>query len=81
MKNAGTGILFAAAGENPHCRKPVPLLLLALLLTLSCGCTTHSYYRDDGARITTKKFVGIPYLEKEERTITRPEGSEYRPVQ
>ena len=73
--------MFAAASENSQCRKPAPLLLLALMLTLSCGCTTHSYYQDDGARITIKKFVGIPYLEKEERTITRPEGSEYKPVQ
>jgi len=73
--------LFTAHGENPRCRKPVTLLLLVLILTLSCGCTTHSYVRDDGARITVKKFVGIPYLEQEERTITRQPGSEYSPVQ
>jgi len=72
MKYAGTGLLFAAPGENPQYRKPAPLLLLALMLTLSCGCTTHSYYQDDGAKITVKKFVGIPYLKKEERTTTRP---------
>ena len=72
MKYAVAGVLFAAHGDIPQCRKPVPLLLLVLMLTLSCGCTTHSYYQDDGARITVKKFVGIPYLEKEERTITRP---------
>ena len=54
---------------------------LALLLALSCGCTTHSYYQDDGAKITVKKFVGIPYLEKEERTVIRQEGSGSRPVQ
>ncbi len=72
MKYAVAGVLFAAPGENPRCRKLAPLLLLALMLTLSCGCTTHSYYQDDGAKITVKKFVGIPYLEKEERTITRP---------
>ena len=72
MKNKETGLLFAAASENPQYRKSVPLLLLALMLTLSCGCTTHSYMRDDGAKITVKKFVGIPYLEREERTITRP---------
>jgi hypothetical protein len=72
MKYAVAGVLFAAHGDNPQCRKPAPLLLLALMLTLSCGCTTHSHFRDDGAKITVKKFVGIPYLEKEERTITRP---------
>ncbi len=54
---------------------------LAFLLALSCGCTTHSYYQDDGAKVTVKKFVGIPYLEKEERKVIRQEGSEYRPVQ
>jgi hypothetical protein len=81
MKYGGTGVLFAVVGENPQCRKTVPLLLLALMLTLSCSCTTHSHVRDDGAMITVKKFVGIPYLEREERTITRPEGSEYRLVQ
>jgi hypothetical protein len=57
-------------------RQPVYLPLLALVLALSCGCTTNSYYQDDGAKITVKKFVGIPYLKKEERTVTRPTGSE-----
>lgn len=58
-----------------------PLLLMALTLPPICGCTTHSYIREDGAMITTKKIVGIPYLEREEKTTTRGPGSEYRPVQ
>lgn len=74
-------MLFTTAGKNLRRRSPVSLSLLALVLALSCGCTTHSHYRDDGAKVTVKKFVGIPYLEKEERTVIRPEGSGSRPVQ
>ncbi len=80
-KHRGAGLLIAVVGENLQFRKSVALLFLALMLPLSCGCTTHSYKRDDGAMITVKKIMGIPYLEKEERTITRPPGSEYRPLQ
>ena len=69
-------MLCTTAGKNLCHRPPV---LLALVLALSCGCTTHSYYQADGAKITIKKFVGIPYLEKEERTSTRPTSSEYIP--
>jgi hypothetical protein len=72
-------MLCTTAGKNLFRRPPVLLLLMSL--ALSCGCTTHSYYQDDGAKITVKKFVGIPYIKKEERSITRPEGSEYKPVQ
>jgi hypothetical protein len=45
-------------------------------LLTAAGCTTHSYYRDDGARLTVKKIAGIPYLEKEERTKVVAPGSE-----
>jgi hypothetical protein len=74
-------MLVTTAGKNLRHRPPVFLTLLVLVLALSCGCTTHSYYQDDGAKVTGKKFVGIPYLEKEERTSTRSTGSEYSPVQ
>lgn len=39
--------------------------LLLVLLMLVSGCTTHSYLREDGERVTVKKFLGIPYLEKD----------------
>ncbi len=74
-------MLFTTAGKNLRRSPAVCLPLLALALALSCGCTTHSHYQDDGAKITVKKFVGIPYLKKEERKVIRPEGSESRPVQ
>ena len=74
-------MLFKIARKNLNYRQSVCLPVLALVLALSSGCTTHSHYRDDGAKITVKKFVGIPYLEKEERTSTRQTGSEYKPVQ
>ena len=54
--------------------------MLAVMLALSGGCTTYSYYQDDGAKITVKKFLGIPYLEGEERTTTRQGGSGSQPV-
>ena len=74
-------MLFKLVKKNPGYRRSVCLPVLALVLALSGGCTTHSHYRDDGAKITVKKFVGIPYLEKEERNSTRQTGSEYKPVQ
>lgn len=55
-------------------RRTVAWLLLCLC---AAGCTTHSYYRADGTHVTVRKFAGIPYLEQEERTTTRPVGSEY----
>ena len=79
-KHREAGLLIAVVSEHLQFRKSVALLFLALMLSLSCGCTTHSYKQDDGAMITVKKFLGIPYLEKEERSIVRPPGSEYRPV-
>ncbi len=74
-------MLFKIVRKNPDYRRPVCLPVLALVLALSGGCTTHSHYRDDGAKVTVKKFVGIPYLEKEERTVIRQEVSNSRPVQ
>ena len=62
----------------PTARRTVAWLLLCLL---AAGCTTHSYYRADGTHVTVRKFAGIPYLEEEERTTTRPVGSGYEPVE
>ena len=54
--------------------------LLAALLMLA-GCTTNSYYKDNGTRVTVKRFIGIPYLETEERVTRRPPGSDSFPAQ
>ena len=54
-------------------------LLLVLLLLVS-GCTTDRYIRDDGARVTVKKFLGIPYLEKDETTQSIPMGTTGHPM-
>jgi len=54
-------------------------LLLLCLLNVA-GCTTHSYYRDDGVKVTVKKFVGVPYLEKEESTKVLTPGSASQPA-
>ena len=48
-------------------------LFLVTLLLIS-GCTTHSYFRDNGERITVKKFLGIPYLEEDKTTESVPTG-------
>lgn len=55
------------------------LLLLCLLAV--AGCTTHSFYREDGVKVTVKKFVGVPYLEKEERTKVVTPGSGNQPAE
>jgi hypothetical protein len=55
--------------------------LLILCLLTAAGCTTHSYYREDGVKITVKKFVGVPYLEKEERTKVVTPGSGNQPAE
>jgi hypothetical protein len=54
--------------------------LLILCLLTAAGCTTHSYYREDGVKITVKKFVGVPYLEKEESTKVLTPGSASQPA-
>ena len=48
--------------------------LFLLILLLASGCTTDSYFRPNGERITVKKFLGIPYLEKDETTESVPMG-------
>jgi hypothetical protein len=52
------------------------LRLLILCFLAVAGCTTQTYYREDGAKVTVEKFAGIPYLEKEESTKVVPPGSE-----
>ena len=59
----------------PQPRPRIVRLLLLLCLAVA-GCTTQSYYREDGTKVTVKKFAGVPYLEKEERTTSKPPGSE-----
>jgi hypothetical protein len=55
-------------------------LLIVCLLT-AAGCTTHSFYREDGVKVTVKKFAGVPYLEKEERTKVVTPGSGNQPAE
>jgi len=54
---------------NVGMRACLPVLLVMAIVT---GCTTDSHYRDRHTKVTVKKFIGIPYLEKEERIETRP---------
>jgi hypothetical protein len=54
--------------------------LLILCLLTAAGCTTHSFYREDGVKVTVKKFVGVPYLEKEESTKVLTPGSGSQPA-
>jgi len=44
------------------------------------GCSTDSYYKGK-TRVTVKRFIGIPYLEKEETVRRKPVGSDSIPVQ
>ncbi len=39
--------------------------IIWVLLILVSGCTTGSYIRENGERVVVKKFLGIPYLEKD----------------
>jgi hypothetical protein len=55
--------------------------LLILCLLIAAGCTTHSFYREDGVKVTVKKFAGVPYLEKEERTKVVTPGSVNQPAE
>ena len=59
----------------PGCRVVLSHALMLCFLA-AAGCTTQSYYREDGVKVTVEKFAGIPYLEKEERTKVVPAGSE-----
>jgi hypothetical protein len=56
-------------------RRKVLLYLLVPCFLVTAGCSTHSYYREDGVKVTVKKFAGVPYLEKEERTKVVTPGS------
>ena len=51
------------------------------VLLLVYGCSTDTYYKDSRTLVTVKKFAGIPYLEKEEHTTTRPAGTHSSPAQ
>lgn len=55
--------------------------LLIVCLLSAAGCTTHSFYREDGVKVTVKKFVGVPYLEKEETTKVVTPGSKNQPAE
>lgn len=55
------------------------LLLLVLCVAVS-ACTTDSYIRDDGTRVTVKKAAGVPYEEEEVTTEVVPPGSERNPL-
>jgi len=54
--------------------------LLAAVLVVVTGCSTDSYYRGN-TKVTVKRFIGIPYLEKEESVKRRQPGSDSVPVQ
>ena len=49
-------------------------LLIAVLVV--SGCSTDSYYRGN-TKVTVKRFIGIPYLEKEETVKRRQPGSDF----
>ena len=53
-------------------------LLIAVLVVT--GCSTDSYYRGN-TRVTVKRFIGIPYLEKEETVKRKSPGADSVPVQ
>lgn len=53
--------------------------LLAALLVVA-GCSTSTHY-EGHTRVTVKRFIGIPYLEKEETVRRKPVGSDSVPVQ
>jgi len=61
--------------QLPRHRIVLLYILIACVPGLA-GCTTQTYYREDGVKVTVKKFAGVPYLEKEERTKVVPAGSE-----
>ena len=55
------------------------ICLLAAVLLLA-GCSTDSYYRGS-TKVTVKRFIGIPYLEKEESVRRRQPGADTVPLQ
>ena len=55
------------------------ICLLAAVLLLA-GCSTDSYYRGS-TKVTVKRFIGIPYLEKEETVKRRQPGADTVPLQ
>jgi hypothetical protein len=55
------------------------ICLLAAVLMVT-GCSTVSYYKDSNTLVTVKRFAGIPYLEKEERTTRKQPGADYFPA-
>jgi len=54
------------------------ICLLAAVLLLA-GCSTDSYYRGN-TKVTVKRFIGIPYLEKEKTVKRKQPGSDSVPV-
>ncbi len=54
---------------------------LMILACLALGaCTSNSYVREDGTRVTVKRFAGIPYLEEDVSTEVVPLGSPANPI-
>jgi hypothetical protein len=54
--------------------------LLLILCVAASACTTDTYVKEDGTRVTMEKAAGIPYLEEEEKTEVVPLGSEANPI-
>ena len=55
------------------------IYLLATVLLIT-SCSTDSYYKDSNTLVTVKRFAGIPYLEKEERTTRKQPGADSFPA-
>ena len=55
-------------------------MLLLVLVVAVRGCTTDSYIKDDGTRVSVKKFAGVPYLEEDVKTEVVPMGSAGNPI-
>ena len=53
---------------------------LLVTVLLMAGCSTDSYYRGN-TKVTVKRFIGIPYLEKEETVKRKSPGADSVPVQ